>query len=84
MDNYKLLAKYYDQMKSFDNDKLSFFQSILSIYDNPTTLDCACGTGSDIEVLINNGYKCIGSDISDAMLSNAKRDLRDKKISYIK
>ena len=79
MDNYKLLAKYYDQMKSFDNDKLSFFQSIFDKYDNPTILDCACGTGYDMEVLRKNGYNVIGSDISESMLSIAKERFKGQE-----
>jgi ubiquinone/menaquinone biosynthesis C-methylase UbiE len=87
VDYYNNLAKYYDEMKSFDSEKLSFLKSIFDGYKDPVILDCACGTGYDMEILINNGYNCIGSDLSESMLNVcrsrfASKDIEISEVSF--
>jgi SAM-dependent methyltransferase len=37
-----------------------------------TVLDCACGSGHDLRILSDLGYRPVGSDLSAAMLEQAK------------
>jgi ubiquinone/menaquinone biosynthesis C-methylase UbiE len=85
MDKYKNLAKYYDEMKYFGDDKISFFSSILEEYNDPQILDCACGTGYDMEVLFNLGYSVTGSDISKSMIGICRNRFegRDVEINEV-
>lgn len=78
MDYYKLMAQNYDLMKTMQRNKLNFFQSIFRQYNHPYILDCACGTGYDMNVFKKCGYDIVGSDISDSMLAIAKERFNDE------
>jgi len=56
-------------------------EKILKKYRVKTVLDLTCGTGSQVFWLLKHGYKVTGSDISQGMLSIAKRTALAKKIS---
>ena len=51
------------------------FQKLLRhVPPNQTILDIACGTGRFIEVLLENGHRVAGVDVSDEMLRFAERE----------
>ncbi|QMS85742.1 class I SAM-dependent methyltransferase [Candidatus Xianfuyuplasma coldseepsis] len=73
MDNYRRLAEFYDEMKSMSEIKQLFFQRLFDEYTDPMILDCACGTGYDISTFSDLGYRVVGSDLSESMISVALR-----------
>jgi len=78
-DPYKGFAERYD-IKPGDlteNDPLmvDFFRRIYSENNVRSVLDCACGTGRHLILFHNLGCKVWGSDISEAMLNQARENL---------
>lgn len=82
MDTYKILAEDYDYLNPKEEifEQKSFFKKLIKEYSITTCLDCACGTGWHLFMLDNLGVECYGSDLSSAMLTLAKKNLRSKNI----
>jgi glycine/sarcosine N-methyltransferase len=79
-DTYRGFAERYDSMKYDDPDRRAFFGKIFKKRDMTTLLDCACGTGRDLLMFNSLGLKVTGSDISQAMLDQAERNLTEAAI----
>lgn len=85
---YDSIAKIYDQFnQGFDYG--SYFAKIkeaLAGFENPfgnrVALDCGCGTGTLMELLVQEGFDCTGVDISTEMLQLAQQKplLRDVRL----
>lgn len=86
-DFYDQLAKRYDQIYSFPhnyNETLCDGLDFLFQQSNvKTILDCACGTGNPIIGLAKKGYTVVGSDISDGMIEQAKKNVLRESVSII-
>ncbi len=86
-DAYEEFAERYDLFSGGfgepDPAVVEFFRKILSDNQVRTVLDCACGTGSSLHLLHTLGFEVIGSDISDAMLHQAKKNLAEKGIEIV-
>lgn len=72
---YETLAGAYDGLTT-DVDYaavLQFFETVLQRagHSPKTVLDLACGTGSMSVLLAERGYRVIGADISEEMLTAA-------------
>ncbi len=78
-DTYAGFAGRYDLFhESFDEhspERVEFFKRVFADHHVEALLDCACGTGRDLALFHSLGLKVSGSDISDAMLAVARRNL---------
>jgi len=92
-DPYKGFAERYDITPNdlTENDPLmvDFFRRIFSENNVQSVLDCACGTGRHLMLFHNLGCQVWGSDVSEAMLAQARENLARygieislKKIDY--
>jgi SAM-dependent methyltransferase len=77
---YSELVKYYDRIywwKDY-NQEVDFLTKVLKRYEvrGKRILEVACGTGNHTKILAAKGYEITGVDISDKMLSIARRKVR--------
>ena len=68
-------AARYDLMAEDPSPRREFFRTLIGKHGIKTTLDCACGTGSDLVLLSALGVETIGADVSAAMLEQARQRL---------
>jgi SAM-dependent methyltransferase len=74
------LVKYYDRIywwKDY-NQEVGFLIKVLKRYEvgGKRVLEVACGTGNHTKILAAKGYEVTGVDISDDMLSIARRKVK--------
>ena len=83
-DKYRDFADRYDLFHGdFSEHKpiyRTFFQRLFVENKIHSVLDCACGTGHDLRVLYSLGCETVGSDISDSMLTRARKNLKNLDI----
>ncbi len=79
-DKYRDIAEFYDAMLPLSAIREEFFQNHFQRHKVERVLDCACGTGNDLLLFHKLGYAVYGSDLSEAMLTVARRKLREGKI----
>ncbi len=79
-DSYEDFAERYDWMKLDNPTRQEFFRSIFNMYGVKSVLDCACGTGRDLIMFQSMGLRVFGSDLSDSMLTVARRDICEANI----
>jgi glycine/sarcosine N-methyltransferase len=79
-DNYKEIAEFYDAMLPPNAIREEFFKNHFQRNGVKRVLDCACGTGNDLLLFTKLGCYVCGSDLSEAMLSVAKRKMKDTNI----
>ncbi|NIM18129.1 MAG: methyltransferase domain-containing protein [Candidatus Aminicenantes bacterium] len=82
MDEYKRFARNYEGLNPKEEifKQEPFFREIIKRYSIKKCLDCACGPGWHLFMLDNLGIECAGSDLSEEMLSLAKKNLKGKNI----
>ncbi|MCM1290261.1 MAG: class I SAM-dependent methyltransferase [Corallococcus sp.] len=79
MQNYSVLAKYYDKFSQNDCDYESWSQYLSGVAERHKVrliADLACGTGKMTALLCKKGYKLIGVDASFEMLTEASQKCR--------
>lgn len=74
-DPYDGLAQRYDWMKREDPLRREFFQQLFAEHHVKKVLDCACGTGRDLLLFHSMGLEVFGSDLSDSMLAEARKNI---------
>lgn len=74
-DTYEGFAKRYDWMVSEEPVRRRFFQRLFANHGVKKVLDCACGTGHDLIMLNSIGCEVFASDLSEAMLGQARKKL---------
>ena len=74
-DRYGEWADRYDRMRSDNPERLLFFRTLFAEHSVKSVLDCACGTGHDLIALHRMGLHVEGSDLSGAMLEQARRNI---------
>jgi glycine/sarcosine N-methyltransferase len=83
-DLYKEFAGRYDlAFKQFDDHDplvVDFYRRLFALNGVNTLLDCACGTGRHLLLFHSLGYKACGSDISQAMLAEARQNLASRRV----
>jgi glycine/sarcosine N-methyltransferase len=89
-DAYEGFAERYDLFFGRLNEPVptaysEFFRALFTGNKVRSVLDCACGTGRDMILLQSLGYDVAGSDVSSAMIAQARKNifLRDIKIPLI-
>ncbi len=71
-DRYDLFYEAFDRP---DPRVVNFFRELFEQEGVRRVLDCACGTGRDLYLFHTLGCEVIGSDISAAMLQQARKNL---------
>lgn len=79
-DTYEDLAERYDWMKEENPVRQEFFRQLFAEHNVARVLDCACGTGRDLIMFHSLGIQAFGSDLSDAMLTQARKNLAHVQI----
>lgn len=79
-DPYKDLAERYDWMKLSNPARDEFFRKLFADHNVTTVLDCACGTGRDIILFDSFGCDVHGSDLSESMLAQARKNLSESNL----
>ncbi len=78
-DPYEGIADRYDlfhgEFGQHTPEIASFFRHVFEENRVARVLDCACGTGNDLVLFHSLGCEVTGSDISEAMLAQARRNL---------
>jgi len=74
-DNYEGFAGRYDWMKKRDPVRRQFFRELFAEHSVTRILDCACGTGRDLLMFHALGLEAFGSDLSDSMLTQARKNV---------
>ena len=74
-DIYHGFADRYDWMRSENPERMAFFRQLFINYNVTRLLDCACGTGQDLIMFHKIGLSVQGSDLSEAMLTQTRRNL---------
>jgi glycine/sarcosine N-methyltransferase len=74
-DPYETLAERYDWMKGENPARERFFRELFAKHGVRRVLDCACGTGSDLVLFRSMGLEVFGSDLSQSMLAQARKNL---------
>ncbi len=76
-DAYEGFAARYDWMKSPNPAREQFFRGLFARHGVSKVLDCACGTGRDLIMFHRMGVEAFGSDLSDAMLAQARKNIAE-------
>jgi ubiquinone/menaquinone biosynthesis C-methylase UbiE len=80
MDAYESFVERYDWWHK-DNPSLEdFFRQLFAEHKVSTVLDCACGTGRDLIMFHSIGCDVCGSDLSNAMLAQCRKNLIEAKL----
>lgn len=61
--------------------KAEFFRCLFAQYGVQSVLDCACGTGNDLSLFHRLGCEVHGSDLSPAMLQQARQNLTGESLA---
>jgi len=79
-DTYHDLAERYDWMKRESPVRQEFFRQLFTNHGVAKILDCACGTGRDLLMFQSMGLEVRGSDLSDSMLAQARKNVGEADI----
>ena len=83
-DQYRDFADRYDlfhgKFGEYKPVYRTFFQKLFVENKIHSVLDCACGTGHDLYLLYSLGCEVAGSDISESMLTRARKNLKSLDI----
>jgi glycine/sarcosine N-methyltransferase len=78
-DPYRDFAERYDAFDAASSanapNRKAFFRTLFEQRGVRRVLDCACGTGSDLLLFHSLGCAVVGSDLSEAMLAQAREKL---------
>jgi SAM-dependent methyltransferase len=78
-DAYEGFAERYDWMKGRNPAREQFFRRLFDKHSVSKVLDCACGTGVDLIMFHEMGVSVFGSDLSDAMLAQARKRIAESQ-----
>jgi glycine/sarcosine N-methyltransferase len=80
-DLYEDFAERYDlafgQFGTHDPLAVEFFRKLFVANAVSTVLDCACGTGRHVRLFCSLGCEVFGSDLSESMLAQARKNLAE-------
>ena len=82
-DQYHALAADYEWLFSdatlAGDPRIEELMPILTAFDKPRILDCACGTGLVVLALARRGYEVLGTDASSGMVVRARGHAAEQK-----
>jgi ubiquinone/menaquinone biosynthesis C-methylase UbiE len=85
IDPYKNFADRYDlfftRFGEHDRDETEFYRNLFTDHKVHKVLDCACGTGHDLVLFNALGCEVNGSDVSEAMLTRASKNLKNRGLN---
>jgi SAM-dependent methyltransferase len=70
----------FDRLEEHSPVVAGFFQRLFADNSVQTVLDCACGTGRHLLLFHSLGYEALGSDLSEAMLVQARQNLAHRNV----
>jgi ubiquinone/menaquinone biosynthesis C-methylase UbiE len=71
---------FFDSFTTHEASEVDFFRRLFAQSGVHRVLDCACGTGRHVHMLHELGCQIHGSDISDSMLSVARKNLQSSGV----
>jgi glycine/sarcosine N-methyltransferase len=74
-DRYDL---FFSRFGEHDPVAIEFFRQLFTENQVRSVLDCACGTGHDLVLFHSLGCQVVGSDISESMLAQARKNLTER------
>jgi glycine/sarcosine N-methyltransferase len=74
-DRYDL---FFSRFGEHDPIAVEFFRKLFAENQIRSVLDCACGTGNDLVLFHSLGCQVVGSDISESMLAQARKNLAER------
>lgn len=78
-DPYVQIASRYDlfhgKFGEYDPREVVFYRKLFAEHNVRRLLDCACGTGTHLPLFHSLGCEVVGSDLSTAMLAQARANL---------
>jgi SAM-dependent methyltransferase len=80
---YAKILPLYDKLISYENRKereTPFWKKLFNKYQILNAHDCACGTGHHLLIFNELGISCSGSDLSDAMVNEAKKKCEERNL----
>jgi ubiquinone/menaquinone biosynthesis C-methylase UbiE len=86
-DLYEDFAERYDlsfgQLDQPDPLTVEFFRKLFTTHAVNTVLDCACGTARHLRLFHSLGCEVSGSDLSESMLAQARKNLTEHGIEAL-
>lgn len=79
---YNILAKYYDGLVKDDDATKAWVDLIDPNMNGKNILELACGSGEITIALANKGYLIDASDLSQAMIDEAKKKKGAEKVNF--
>ena len=79
-DTYEGFAQRYDWIKEDNPAREQFFRQLFVKHRVSKVLDCACGTGRDLIMFHGMGAAVFGSDLSNAMLTQARKNTAEAQV----
>jgi SAM-dependent methyltransferase len=76
-DRYDL---FFGHFEAHSPQLSTFYKKVFEDNDVRRILDCACGTGRHLYLFHKLGFDVVGSDISPAMLGQARKNLAERSI----
>jgi glycine/sarcosine N-methyltransferase len=76
-DRYDLFFGRFDEHNPI---AVQFFRQLFAENQVRSVLDCACGTGHDLVLFHSLGCEAFGSDISESMLAQARKNLAERGV----
>ena len=80
-DSYEGFAERYDLFfggfGEHNAERIEFFRKLFAENQVHSVLDCACGTGKDLHLFHSLRCEVFGSDISESMLAQARKNLTE-------
>ncbi len=79
MNEYELIAPYYDLEHARYQDDIDLYLNYAAVCGSPV-LEIGCGTGRLLLPLAQQGFQLVGVDLSPAMLARARQSLEEQKM----
>ncbi len=72
--------RFFGRFGEYDAPRVEFFRRLFAENRVRRVLDCACGTGHDLHLFHALGREVTGSDISETMLAQARKNLDEARL----